>query len=215
MIIRSVRKVLNRNVIFKCLDSTEIERVEKIKYLGIIIDDRLRFEEHCDYMLKKIGEKISFLNRIGKDISGYTRCIVYKSIIAPHFEYCATLLISMGETQLTKLQVLQNRIMRVISHCDRYTRVDLMLQFMSVRQRVYYNACIFISKIINGLLPQNLSSKLTIVEGRTRQAGNIEMQFRKTKSAQKSLFYEGIRMFNNIPAEIKLCDNIVTFKREL
>lgn len=47
------------------MDGTEIERVKNIKYLGIIIDNKLRFEEHCDYMLKKIGKKISFLNRIG------------------------------------------------------------------------------------------------------------------------------------------------------
>jgi len=52
-------------------------------------------------MLKKIGKKISFLNRIGRDISGYARCVVYESIIAPHFEYCVTMLASMSETDKT------------------------------------------------------------------------------------------------------------------
>lgn len=59
-----------------------IERVEVMKYLGIMIDDRLRFSDHCDYMLKKVGKKISFLSRIGNYISAYTRCIIYKTIIA-------------------------------------------------------------------------------------------------------------------------------------
>jgi len=31
----------------------------------------------------------------------YYRCIIDRTIVAPHFEYCATLLI-MGETQLNK-----------------------------------------------------------------------------------------------------------------
>jgi len=42
-------------------------------FLGIIIDDRLQLKDHCDYMLKKVGKKTSFLNRMGNFIS-YTRC---------------------------------------------------------------------------------------------------------------------------------------------
>jgi len=60
MIIRSIIKILRRNVTLKCLDGTTIEQVESTKYLGIIIDNKLRVEEHCDYMLKKIGEKNQF-----------------------------------------------------------------------------------------------------------------------------------------------------------
>jgi len=107
MIIRSIRKILKRNVTLKCLDGTTIKQVESIKYLGVIIDNKLRVEERCNYMMKKIRKKNSFLNRIGRDISGYARCVVYKSIIAPHFEYCV-MLASMSETQLTRLQVAQN-----------------------------------------------------------------------------------------------------------
>jgi len=80
-IIRSIRKILRKNVTLKCLDGASIEQVENTKYRGVIIDNKLRVEKHCDYMLKKIGKKISFLNRIGKDISEYARCVVYKSII--------------------------------------------------------------------------------------------------------------------------------------
>jgi len=75
MVVRSVRKELRSNITLKYLDGTEIERVEIMKYLGIIID-RFRFEDHCDYMLKKISKKTSFLNRIGNFISAYTRCII-------------------------------------------------------------------------------------------------------------------------------------------
>jgi len=102
--------------------------VEIIKYSGIIIDDRLRFKNHCDYMLKKIDKKISFLNRIGKSISTHFRRLVYKSIVASRFEHCATLMINIGETQLSMLRKVQNRAMRVISHCDKCIKIDHMLR---------------------------------------------------------------------------------------
>jgi len=41
MIVTSIRKELKGNIVLKCLDGTEIERVEIMKYLGIIIDDKL------------------------------------------------------------------------------------------------------------------------------------------------------------------------------
>jgi len=44
--------------------------------------------------------------------------------------HCATLLIDMEETQLSKLQKMQNRVMRVILQCDRHIKVDHMLQFI-------------------------------------------------------------------------------------
>lgn len=222
MIIKSVRKELKRNITVKCLDGTMIERVENIKYLGVVIDSGLRFEGHCDYVLKKIGKKVSFLNRIGNDITGYARCTVYKTIIAPHFEYCATLLMAMGEMQLTKLQRAQNRAMRVILQCDRYTRVETMLQtlrFMSVRQRMRYNVCVFIFKIVKGMMPEHLRERITLVGEtnvkQTRQSENIVIQFRRTRNAQKSLYYEGVKMYNDMPTELKLCDRLAIFKRRL
>lgn len=62
MIAKSIRNVRG-NITSKCLDETETERVEIMKYLGVIIDDRLRFKDHDNYMLKKIWKKTSFLNR--------------------------------------------------------------------------------------------------------------------------------------------------------
>ena len=143
------------------------------------------------------------------------RCAIYKTIVAPHFEYCATLIVDMGATELLKLQIAQNRAMRVILQCNRYTRVKDMLQamqFMSIRQKLYYNVCIFSHKVVNGRLPKELKNKLYIVGSRsgrvTRQAGDIVIGFRRTRSAQKSMYYEGVKMYNAVPTEVKNCKRI-------
>jgi len=41
MIVRNVRIKLRSNITLKCLNGTKIERVEIMKYFGIIINDRL------------------------------------------------------------------------------------------------------------------------------------------------------------------------------
>jgi len=117
MIGRGIRKEQRGEIILRCADEIQIERVEVKKYLGNITDDRLQFKDHCDYILKKIGKKISLLNIVGKYIAIYARCLIYKLIIAPHFEYCAILIINIAETQLSMPQKVQNRAMRGTLHC--------------------------------------------------------------------------------------------------
>lgn len=65
MIIRGVRKNIQCTGKVK-MDNSIIERVMQIKYLGVIIDDCLNFNEHMLYVCKKVNKKISLLWRIGK-----------------------------------------------------------------------------------------------------------------------------------------------------
>jgi len=78
----------------------------------------------------------------------------------------------MGETQLGTLQRARNRAMRVISHCDKYTKIKYMLrvlQFMSVKQRLHCTVCIFIYEILNNMLPLLLRNKIEIAGTRDGQ----------------------------------------------
>lgn len=61
--VRSVRREQEGDITPRCADGAELERVEKMKYLGTIIDDKLHFKDHCDYVLKKIGKKNEFLKQ--------------------------------------------------------------------------------------------------------------------------------------------------------
>jgi len=191
--VKSIKKEQRGEVILRCSDGRQIERVETMKYLDIIIDDRLRFKDYCDFMLKKIGKKIGFLDRIGNSINVYNRCVIYKSIIVPQCEHCATVIIDMTETQLGVLQRAQNRAMRIILHCDEYITIEYVLQalqFMFVKQRLHYTVCIFIYKILTNVLPLSLRNKIEMGsenQRHTRQAGNIALGFRKTRDARKCI----------------------------
>jgi len=120
---------------------------------------------------------ISFFTRLSfplsLSVSAYTRCVIYKSIIAPHFGYCAILIISMSETQLGMLQRTQNR--RAIFHCDKYNKTEHTLQFMSIKQRLCVR--IFIYKILNNMLPVSLGKRIKIVgsERQTRQKHRVRI----------------------------------------
>lgn len=46
------------------INNEEIKMVNKIKYLGVVLDAVLSFSSYVHYMCKKIGKKVVFLCRI-------------------------------------------------------------------------------------------------------------------------------------------------------
>lgn len=162
------------------------------------------------------------LNRIGQYINGYTRCLIYKSIIAPHFDYCATILVGAQKSEIKKLQIQQNRAMRVIIQCNRYTPVvDMLdtLKFMSIKERIQYKTLIFIFKLIKNQITGDLVNKIQRVKDKTaretRQAQHLVINFSKTEQAKNRLFDKGIELYNKLPLEIKNCEQIKEFKRKI
>jgi hypothetical protein len=74
------------------IEGEALEQVYVFKYLGVMIDSCLKFDEHVSYIIKKVGKKIMYLARLRNKLSMSTKKLVYNCIVAPHFDYCSTVL---------------------------------------------------------------------------------------------------------------------------
>lgn len=179
----------------------------------------LNFNE-CWLCYKKDSKKVGFLGRLSKKLSSESILTIYKTIIAPHVDYCSTMLFMNSDNELKKIQMLQNRAMRLILKCNRRTHIDLMLDtlnFLSVKQRIYYNTLQMIFKMKNGLLPSYLGELVTYneeVHNRIlRRRSWFRLPFCRKSGSQKSVFYKGLDIFNHLPDELRRCKNLNEFKR--
>lgn len=73
------------------INGVSIERVNCIKYLGLYIDEQLKFDNQIIELVKKTAPKINMLKRISNKLTFDTRKTIYHSIIAPNFDYCSTI----------------------------------------------------------------------------------------------------------------------------
>ena len=218
MIIRNKHINLNLQADVK-INSEIVERVNTFVYLVCVIDEHLSFTEHYKYILNKIAKKVNVLGRSSKMLSSWTKLNIYKTIIAPHFHFCSTLLFLMNNSEIDALQRKQNRAMRIILGCDYFTRRTDMLHatnLLSVRQILTYNTMIFIYKMLNNLLPPHLLSNCRFVkdvhEHNTRSKNNFYIDKVNTSFSQNSLYYKGLKQYNELPDYIKNCDNLQSFK---
>ena len=68
-----------------------LKRVVVTKSLGLMIDENLSWEEHVNYMSKKVAKGLTMLRRIRDLLPINTLVDIYSSIILPHFDYCSSM----------------------------------------------------------------------------------------------------------------------------
>ena len=126
------------------LNNYEIRRVKKTttKYLGMIVDDCLTWEDHMKLYTLKINRDIGIIKRIKQLISEKAALLFYQTLIDPYFRYCSTVWWQCGETLKDKLQALQNRAARSIAKVKYEDSDHLQLLFkfgwLSVRNLISY-----------------------------------------------------------------------------
>jgi len=218
--------VLNRqNVEYSLqlkIKDDSIEEVKEIKYLGVVIDTKLKFQGHINHVSKKLAKNIGFLQRSCRQLSTKYKISVYKTIIEPHFIYCPSVLFILPDSMIDKLQKLQNRAMRFIlkKRFDTPTREMLNeLKWLSVKQKIFYFTMIFIFNIKQNNLPNYLSSQLMynhdIHSINTRNRNDFRLPFFRNECDQQNLFYKGLKNYNQLPREIKNCNILREFKNKL
>lgn len=213
-------KRINKDEFVLKVNGVNVQRVEETKYLGIVIDEKLSFDSNIEYVSKKMSKKINFIGRIRNKLPITNRIQLYMAMVAPHIEYCSSILFLCNKSQIDRLQKLQNRGMRIVLNLNIYTSIKFMLDclcWMSVRQRIFFNTMCFIFKINNGLLPPYLKDNIkNVSDVHNYNVRNIE-QFRLPKllkvKNQNNLYYRGLKFYNEMPENIKKL-NFNAFKRE-
>ena len=92
-----------------------MRRVKCVKYLGMIVDDKLTWSQHVDYISSKITRNFALLKRIRHFIPKESLLLLYHTLIEPHFKYCSIVWGQCSETLRDKLQTLQNKAARAIA----------------------------------------------------------------------------------------------------
>lgn len=105
--------------------NTKIRWSKEAKYLGFVLDKRLTIKQHIDYVIKRTNVAIHTLypliNKNSKlDIKN--KLLIYKVAIRPIFTYACPAFIGIAKTHIRRLQIQQNKALKMILNADRYER---------------------------------------------------------------------------------------------
>ena len=133
-----------------------VKRVYKAKYLGIVIDNKLTWKDHIDYVSLKIKRNLGIMKRVRNDIPKEAFIALYRTMVEPYLRYCNNIWGKCSATLIGKLQTLQNRAARIITNAtyDNTDNAKLLrqLNWLNVPQLIDFETASLMYKIENGLV---------------------------------------------------------------
>lgn len=200
------------------IGNTTLERLNEFCYLGVIIDDILSFNSSISQMHRKAAYRLRTLIYLRRSMTTYCAMTFMKSMILPYFDYGCIFLSSSTSNNLSKLQLLQNRILRCVLNLPRSTSVKQMHKLcgiLTINDRIKYNQIKFI--FMNITANTSLFTYHTHTGLATRSIDEMNLAITRPDYIlyRKSIFYDGIKMWNSLDPSLKQNVSYPTFKFRL
>ena len=203
------------------INQTRIQEVKETKFLGVIIDNKLKWSAHIKYISKKIAKGIGIILKSRKVFSNETLLSLYHTFVYPYLSYCIHVWGKAYNTHLNHLIVLQNKAMRIINGVPPRTNMDnfyIEMNILTVKHIFNYHIGLFMFKYVNNMTPdvfdnffRNVSD---IHQHNTRNATQnlLYVTFRGTTRGQQTFKYRGPHIWNFIIKNINPNCPIGSFK---
>ena len=163
-------------------------------------------EEKVKFIEWHYSQKLGVLYRCSQYLTCLARKTVYNTIILPHFLFASTILYLVNKEGIACLQLLQNRAMRSILKCNKYTRIKDMLKtlgWIGVEGFLEMQTLIFIHRMRLGNVPEYLGDVLIsfqqVHDHNTRNKTGFMLQQTMSSAAHNSIFVRGVVQYNRLP----------------
>lgn len=200
---------LNRD----CKCEVEIEHVSSIRYLGVILDQHLKWDLHRDTMIKRLRKLIYIFLTTRQFLSFKVLKILYFTLAEPIIKYG---IISWGgsyQNVLNSLEIMQKTIIKIISKRSKlYSSKQLFneTKFLNIRQLYLKSILIFYYKN-----PSQLKYINHCYETKSKTNYNVRALLTKTTLGQHFMLYSGIETYNNLPNKYKKIGSVKLFSKKI
>ena len=207
------------------LGEDKLQDVDCCDYLGVKIDKNLNWNKYINSLCSQLCSKIWVLSRLRKFLSYDVLVQIFKSYIQPKIDYAITVWGYTSESNMNKIQRMQNRAARAIFNNYDYVNVrgiDLVaeMRVMNVRQRRDYFMSLLVFKCVHGLAPNYLSNEIIMeIEVSERIRRNINendvfIPFVNIDGTKNAFSYRGPVVWNSLGDQLKECTDINDFKKK-
>ena len=195
----------NFSVKIKLSNNYAIKECKSFKYLGLMIDNNLKFDIHVDYIKKKIQKRIGAMYRGCSLLPVKYRKMFANSLILPHFDYLDTIYGRAPKTKLHELDILYKKVAKIALGVEKTQSSIIVYKDMKwlplyLRRQVHLSSYMF--KILNGQSPSNFINKFKFISGGSRDGANCNLYTPKSKNLKK-FYYLGAKAWNCLPSDLR------------
>ena len=221
MIFKPRQKLLELDVKL-LLNDREIDQVEKIVFLGVILDDKLSWKSHISQVSTKISKSIGIIRKSSFFLLKQSLFTLYYSLVYPYLQYCNIVWASTYASNLFRLVVLQKRIVRIMNNStfDSHTSMIFKnLRLLKFNDICKLQTCQFMFLYKKNLVPEHFKNifllNSQIHNYNTRRANEFHIVTPRTNLRQFSIKYQGPFLYNSLDNDIVNSVSLSSFTKKL
>ena len=213
---KKIPEVININI-----RGIPLKHVDQFELLGLIIDNRLSFVPHVNFMSSRLSRSIGIMYRSSPYVSVTALRNMYFALIYSRLSYCITAWGGANVTALRRLERVQRRAVKLISNsnhsCCHFHNCRLMSIFDIYS---YFVLCKFFRVHVMGehIYFQERKESFQVDhlhKTRFKEFGNLNPPLFVKSSGQKSFIYNAVDRWNMLDPDIRNSTSLEIFKNNL
>ena len=211
------------------INDHQLAVVPSSKDLGVLVNNKLTWDLQISSVVAKANKTLGFLQRhFGGTLTGPAhRRSMYLSLVRSHLSYASEIWAPQScKTDLKLLESVQRRATRFILNCSKDHRVRpnyksrlISLNLLPISYWLECRDLCFVYKYMSGSFNVQLEDYIQVSSGRTRSSTdslNLYPVHRlRTSLFRDSFFNCVVKLWNNLPLEIRKSSSISAFKSRL
>ena len=201
------------------VNNNVITETSESKFLGVIVDNKLSWASHINYISNKISKSLSIIRYLRYSFPTKILKTLYMSLVVPYISYCNIIWGSAFNTVLNPVIILQKKCLRTITKSPFLAHTKPLFKtskLLTIKQLFDLNCAKFMFKIFN--TEQYPIYKLKLLECQvnhdynTRNSALLRPPFERLKRFMNSFFNNGIRVWNSLSDFVKYSKKMKEFK---
>ena len=206
------------------INNQKIKKVNSCKYLGVLIDDTLKWDEHINYIYKKIIKFTSIFYKVRDILPRDCLSKLYYSFVHPHILYGIEVYANASKSSLDKLCKLNNKLLRILLCKNMSTPVHKLYASLNIlpipilhemQLLTFVQKCIFHQNLVPKIFHNYFSFNKFLHSYSTRLNSDLHIGSARTNYGLKHTVHRGSKLWNDLPSNLKLVCSVFTFKKNL
>ena len=207
---------LKENNITIKINGTIIQEKTITKYLGTIIDNKLSWKQHTEYINTKLSRALGIIRKIKYVTPRDVLVQLYYALMNSYVSYS---LLNWSSTNVSTMECIKlsiKKAVRTIMNKNKYEHsVPLFkeLKILPLDLLIKHKQATFMWAVYNKFMPQIVSHNF--VNNQRILSKNFILPFPRKESEKRCLTYSGVKLWNELPEQLKEHTVKSSFSRNL
>jgi Reverse transcriptase (RNA-dependent DNA polymerase) len=221
IVFKPPEKPLLPEAVYFTIRGVQLQKVSSIKYLGLVIDERLSWNEHIKHVSNKISKFIYIFSKAKHYHDRNVLKLIYTSFVYPHLLYGIELYGHAGSTILNSLFLIMKRMVRIITrspNIEHSAPLFKELQLQTLNQIFVTRLAFFMFNIVNrGYRTLHINLKTPLPGLVTRGGAQLKLIPNQAINyfGQRMIEYCGSILWNKLPNAITEIVSVSVFKIQI